>query len=40
LIKGELEAAAFQGTPIHGAGGQATACQAMINTAETAAASS
>jgi hypothetical protein len=40
LIKGELEAAAFQGARIHGAGGQTAACQALINAAQQAAASS
>jgi hypothetical protein len=34
LIKGELEAAAFQNKAIHGASGQATVCQVIINSAE------
>jgi len=33
-IKGELEGAAFAGTPIHGAAGQALACRALIGSAE------
>jgi hypothetical protein len=39
-IKGELEAAAFDNQPINGAGGQATACQAVINQASHLAGSS
>jgi hypothetical protein len=38
LIKGELEAAAFQNKTIHGASGLATACQVIINSAERLAA--
>jgi hypothetical protein len=33
-IKTELDAAAFSGTPVHGAVGQAVACQALISAAE------
>jgi hypothetical protein len=39
-IKGELEAAAFQHKTIQGGSGQATACQALINSAERMAAGS
>ena len=34
-IKGELEAAAFSGTPVFGASAQAVACQAVIAAAST-----
>ncbi len=33
-IKGELEGAAFAGTPVHGAAGQTAACKALIRSAE------
>src|SRR5579875_980883 len=33
-IKGELEAAAFGDVPVHGAGGQTAACQAVIHAAK------
>jgi hypothetical protein len=33
-IKAELDAAAFSGTPVHGAVGQVVACQALISVAE------
>jgi hypothetical protein len=33
-IKGELEAAAFDGTPVYGAPGQTVACQAVIAAAK------
>ena len=39
LIKGELEAAAFQNQPINGASGQAQACQALISSAQKLASS-
>jgi hypothetical protein len=39
-IKAELSAAAFQNQPIPGAGGQAVACQAIINSAQQLASSS
>jgi hypothetical protein len=38
-IKAELNAAAFSGTPVHGAAGQLTACQALISAAGHLAAS-
>ncbi len=39
-IKGELEAAAFSGTPVPGAGGQVAACQGLIKAAQHLAATS
>jgi len=40
VIKGELEAAAFQNQPINGASGQTRACQALISSAQKLASSS
>jgi hypothetical protein len=37
-VKGELETAAFQDQPVHGAAGQTVACQALIRSAERLAA--
>jgi hypothetical protein len=34
LIKGDLEAAAFQNAPVHGAFGLTVACNALIGVAE------
>ena len=39
-VKGELEAAAFQNQPVHGATAQTVACQALIRSAERLAAGS